>query len=301
MEISKDQLASELRTAGIAKGDLLHMKVSLKSIGKIEGGAETLIDALLEAVGTSGSIIADSFLPVQEVYFGVFPKGPKLFSNQKSKSYAGVFANEMVRHPKAVRSTHPIQKFVGIGPVAEELIRNHTKDSFAYGVLEEMAQIGAKNVKIGSITKVPGFGTTHVSICRAGLTQRRLRLGTYQNVETSPTFFELNWVGGCSDGFNNYIPDFQAAGALLFTGILGASDIIVSDMKKTLAVEGKRLSEDASSFLCQKEFCLDCRVSWKHSNQTYTNFIFQALRRGKLSLAKSCLKLLLFGKDIRVS
>jgi len=49
--ISKDKLVSDLKNLGVKKGDALNLKISLKSIGHVEGGPVTVIDALMEVVG----------------------------------------------------------------------------------------------------------------------------------------------------------------------------------------------------------------------------------------------------------
>ena len=49
--ITKNDLIRDLRQLGVVRGDTLNLKVSMKSIGDIDGGANTLIEALMEVVG----------------------------------------------------------------------------------------------------------------------------------------------------------------------------------------------------------------------------------------------------------
>ena len=53
--ITKDQIVFALQLGGIEKGDVVMMHSALSSIGYVEGGAETVIDAVLEAVGPEGT------------------------------------------------------------------------------------------------------------------------------------------------------------------------------------------------------------------------------------------------------
>ena len=57
MDISKEQLVSDLRSAGIRSGDSLIVHSSLKSIGCVAGGALTVVHALIEAVGAEGGVL----------------------------------------------------------------------------------------------------------------------------------------------------------------------------------------------------------------------------------------------------
>lgn len=54
--MNKKQLINEFKNIGIKKGDILEVHSSLSSFGYIEGGAETVIDALIECVGENGTI-----------------------------------------------------------------------------------------------------------------------------------------------------------------------------------------------------------------------------------------------------
>ena len=50
MSYSKDQLKQQLKEIGIRPTDNLLVHSSMKSLGPVEGGADTLIDALMESV-----------------------------------------------------------------------------------------------------------------------------------------------------------------------------------------------------------------------------------------------------------
>lgn len=54
--MNKSQLVEELKNIGLQEGMVLEVHSSLRSFGYIEGGEETIIDALMECVGETGSI-----------------------------------------------------------------------------------------------------------------------------------------------------------------------------------------------------------------------------------------------------
>ena len=54
--MNKKDLTSAFRKIGITRGVTLEVHSSLSSFGYVEGGAETVIEALMECVGSTGSI-----------------------------------------------------------------------------------------------------------------------------------------------------------------------------------------------------------------------------------------------------
>jgi len=54
--MNRDELGEGLKKAGLTEGMALEVHSSLSSFGYVEGGADTVIDALMECVGERGSI-----------------------------------------------------------------------------------------------------------------------------------------------------------------------------------------------------------------------------------------------------
>ena len=52
---SYETLVNDFKNIGIKAGDVLVVHSSLKSMGNVDGGAETVIDAVLDAVGEEGT------------------------------------------------------------------------------------------------------------------------------------------------------------------------------------------------------------------------------------------------------
>lgn len=276
--IDKDRLVNDLKNLGVRRGDLLNIKVSLKSIGYVIGGANTVIGALLEAVGREGTIVSEAFVKVYPLPLS--KENAKRISDRFTPSYAGAVANTMIKHPKAVCSTHPVQRFVAIGAKAEELMSKHIPGSYAYDVLRVMAEIGGRNLKIGSDKKVVGVGTTHVAIGLLKLYQKRPRAGVnYRNKRGEIVTFERNWSGGCADGFNNFYPLYRAAGAILSEGKVGHAESKITSMKKTLEVELETLSKDPTFFFCDDPACVDCRLTWDFSTGSKLSTKYHRLKK----------------------
>lgn len=59
--VTKEDICRALSELKIEAGDTVLVHSSLKSMGYVEGGAETVIEALLMSVGDSGTIVMPTF------------------------------------------------------------------------------------------------------------------------------------------------------------------------------------------------------------------------------------------------
>mgnify|MGYP004525373739 FL=1 len=55
--ILKEEIVQKLREVGLEKGDVVMAHTSLKRMGYVCGGAQTVIEALMEVVGENGTIM----------------------------------------------------------------------------------------------------------------------------------------------------------------------------------------------------------------------------------------------------
>lgn len=55
--ILKEEIVQKLREVGLDKGDAVMAHTSLKRMGYVCGGAQTVIEALMEVVGKDGTIM----------------------------------------------------------------------------------------------------------------------------------------------------------------------------------------------------------------------------------------------------
>jgi aminoglycoside 3-N-acetyltransferase len=275
--IGYERLVSDLKKLGVSKGDLLNVKMSLKSIGQVEGGAETVLNAILDVVGKEGTVITDSFVEVHRL---PLRRKDRVVVDDNTPSYAGALANAVLKHPDMVRSRHPIQKFAGIGKLAKELMLSHTPDSYAYDVLRKMSHMGGKNLKIGKDEVVVGVGTTHVAIGELGFKRNRPSLGVlYRDEKNNIKLFKINWPGICSDGLIKFIPYYRKGNAILSEGFVGNADSKITYMEKTLQIELDLLKNDPRFFFCDNPLCDGCRLTWEFSEKKYGLFLYEAIRR----------------------
>ena len=67
MSVTKNDAVKALRGVGVSDGDVLFVHSALRPFGYVEGGAQTIASALVEAVGTNGTVAAPAFCFSHEI------------------------------------------------------------------------------------------------------------------------------------------------------------------------------------------------------------------------------------------
>ena len=107
--MNKDEIKQGLRTLGLKQGDIVLLHSSLASIGNVEGGAEAVVDAFLETLGTTGTLV----VPV----FGDL----------------GILTVTVKGRPDAVVSDCPKGTVAAIGADAQKICADHWKADTVHG------------------------------------------------------------------------------------------------------------------------------------------------------------------------
>ena len=118
LTVGKEQLLRQLRELGVEFGMNLMVHSSLRTIGPVEGGAEGMIDTLLEAIGPDGTLMMPSIT-------GNVTATQPVFHAEHSPSTVGYLTETFRRRPGAVRSLHPVHSVAALGPQAEHFTRDH--------------------------------------------------------------------------------------------------------------------------------------------------------------------------------
>jgi len=125
MSQTRESIAEDLRRIGIEPGDVVFFHSSLKSLGQVEGGAEAVVDAFLDAVGPEGLVI----VPTLTFTFAHGELAKYAFDPKETPSRVGKITDTLWRRPNAFRSAHPTHSIAAIGRRAEELVQGHDKTS----------------------------------------------------------------------------------------------------------------------------------------------------------------------------
>jgi len=138
--LTQDDLVTALKTLGLAEGDSVIVHSSYKSLGEVEGGPETVIRALLAALGPKGNLMLPTF------NYASADKDP-VFDPLRTPGRTGILTEVGRQWPGAIRSLIPTHSVAVIGPDAEELTRDHLKFRAA-GVGSPIDRLARRNGKV---------------------------------------------------------------------------------------------------------------------------------------------------------
>lgn len=121
------RMAADLRELGVRVGGVLLVHGSLKALGHVNGGPETVIRGLLEALGPEGTLL----LPALS-YEHVTPEAP-CFDVRRTPSNVGALPEHFRQRPGVRRSVHPTHSVCGVGPLTAALLDDHLRDETPCG------------------------------------------------------------------------------------------------------------------------------------------------------------------------
>ena len=135
-------IASDLHAVGVGTGDVLLVHASLRALGYVPGGAATVIDGLLQALGPDGTLLMPALS-----YEVVTPDNPR-FDLALTPSNVGVIAETFRKQPGVRRSLHPTHSVCGQGRAAAALLADHSKDHTPCGAHSPFHRLPELNGKI---------------------------------------------------------------------------------------------------------------------------------------------------------
>ncbi|WP_142826826.1 aminoglycoside N(3)-acetyltransferase [Planococcus soli] len=157
---SKATLKRQLQQLGIAAGDALMVHSSLKSMGWIAGGAQAVVEALMETITETGTLVmpaqsADNSDPVywmeppvpENWHQPIRDELPAFDPHLSGMRGMGKIAESFHRHPLTIRSPHPSHSFIAWGSQATDWMSEQPIDD-SFGERSPLAKMLQANVKI---------------------------------------------------------------------------------------------------------------------------------------------------------
>jgi aminoglycoside 3-N-acetyltransferase len=135
-------LAADLTALGLPRGGVVLVHSSLRAIGWVVGGAEAVVEALLDVLGPDGTLVVPSFStartepsrwqhpPVPESWWPVIRAETPAFDPRVSSTrQMGAIVDCVLRWPGTVRGPHPHVSLAANGPLAAEVVAPHPLDA----------------------------------------------------------------------------------------------------------------------------------------------------------------------------
>ena len=124
--VTKDMIKECLVALGIAEGDIVFFHSSLKSIGHVVSGADTVIDAFLETLGNSGTLV----LPALCLYdWEKMDREAieKAWDIQTTPTFTGLIPETLRKRHGSLRSDNPTHSVTAVGRYASEITKEHKR------------------------------------------------------------------------------------------------------------------------------------------------------------------------------
>lgn len=257
MDITRESIRSDLTNLGVAEGDVILVRAGLKAVGRITRG--DFLDALLDVVGTSGTVVSLAF-----TRGGFAWQASKILPyTLDSASYAGALPNLMVAHPRSHRSLHPQCSFVAIGNHAQQLTDGHGPNSGAYEPTRKLMALKAKMMNVGCVGSNPGFVTAHLAEVDLGLHRRRiapwLTISRYVDEHGELRTFRRTDPGLCSSSFWKFYAAYVKSGNLT-AGRIGNAYSICAPAAECYAIDREILANNSRFTICDSKDCVTCNV-----------------------------------------
>ena len=149
---NKNHLITNLKNVGINSGDTILIHASLSKIGNVKGGAKTVIDALIEAVGEKGNVVMPSFSYINNSMLETVIDENYIFNPLNSPSVVGKISDTFRKLPGVIRSYHPTHSFCAFGPDAYFINNEHLEATTNFGrktPFDKIIQLKGKVIGIG--------------------------------------------------------------------------------------------------------------------------------------------------------
>lgn len=157
--VLKQDIIDALAKVGVAKGQAVMVHTSLSKLGFVCGGAQPVIEALLESVGAEGTIM----MPTQswknlDPACGVHWEEPEKWwqlirdnwpaydKDITPTNTMGAVAEMFRKWPGAVRSEHPARSVAACGKYADYLTENH-----------DLSNIFGEGSPVGKLYELDGY------------------------------------------------------------------------------------------------------------------------------------------------
>ena len=135
--VTKNDLVSMFKRMGLHKGMIVYVQSDLEKYAYINGGAQSIIDALIEVIGYEGTLVTPAFseslvdpacdrqyLFERDVFDEI--RATRLpYYKKKTPSECGSLSNQLMCNEAVFRSNHPTHSILSCGKYAKLICDRH--------------------------------------------------------------------------------------------------------------------------------------------------------------------------------
>jgi aminoglycoside 3-N-acetyltransferase len=276
----KKDICDVLYELGICGCDIVLLHSSLSSIERMEGGADAVIEAFIETLGTDGTLVMPAFSDDIST-----PFDPEV-----TPSDTGIITEKFRNVKGVIRSLHPTHSVCAYGKFAAEITENHDKAPTPCGkgtpfdkicnskgkivllgvdmnrntilhAAEDIAEMPylIRNFNLPAPTYSPKYPNGILSI-------QKMPLGHRDFLKLTPVLRRKNMIKEM---------------------FIGSAAVKVMDADKLLEISLDILHDDPGFFLCNNNYCNSCMAS-RNKITGNNNKIFKE-NRCKMDFCEVCM------------
>ena len=254
MAYTKEVLKQHLSDMGLTGAETIMIHSSMKSIGEVEGGVDTVVDTLMEFF-VDGLLLTPTHTwnQMSEIY--------NTFDPKTEPACVGIIPNTFMKKDGVVRSLHPTHSIAAFGKRAEEYIKGEENAATPCppgGCWDRLREEDAKilllgvthirNTYIHSIEEV--YDVPERLTVEPTVFQIKMPDGSMKSAVMYRHYNEVTEKRGevISDNFDKMKAGYFNAGAAKSVRF-GDAQCILCDAKKIFEVTGKILEKDINCFI----------------------------------------------------
>lgn len=247
MALTKHDIVNGLKQLGVREGSVIMAHSALSAFGEVEGGAVTVIEALIEAVGPEGTLLMPAMA------------GEQPFRIESSPSTVGAITDVFRGYPGATRSLHPTHSVAGMGPLVDQLIAGHIDQPTALGPQSPWGRLAQRDDAYILLLGCDQDRNTLLHCAEEAVDGVYLDTITrrYIDAEGHEQTKVLEKFPGPHRDFIGLDPLFENARAMN-VGKIGTAVCRLMSAKQTLMLAIEALRRDPAAVLCDNPHCRDC-------------------------------------------
>jgi len=253
--LTQQTITDDLRRLGVQSDDALVVHSSLRSLGKVDGGANTVIAALRDAIGPNGLLV-----------FPTFTYYTQVFDPAIDPCQTGTIPETGRSWPGAVRSWHPTHSAAAIGNGAESLCEGHhlVGGNGLGSPLDKLAARGGNILLLGvghNANSTIHVGESHAGVAYLDIPFSADSFSTATVITPGgPIEVTLKYPSGCSKAFGAVEKTLRDR-AQVRDGMVGAA--LAQWVKSQAVIDATvdMLSADPGGLLCTDPHCYRCTQS----------------------------------------
>lgn len=269
MVLTRADLVAGLQQLGLEPGMVVMVHSALAAFGEVQGGADTVIEALIEALGPEGTLLMPAM------------GGAPIFDVNDTRSNVGEITDRFWRREDVTRSIHPTHSAAGRGPLAKRLLAGHLDQPTAIGPDSPWGRVA--QLQDGYILFLGCDQDRNTLLHTAedivnGAYLSTIHRDYYDENREVKTLVMERFPGPHRD-FLQLDRLFRQAGAMR-VGKIGKAVCRLMKARQVLELAVDALRRDPAAVLCDNPHCIDCvrqRAALKRARLAAEDFTLSAV------------------------